>query len=424
MPKINSNAPEVVIVGGGMITHDQILPSIYHLQRIGAVGKISVCALNNAPLHVLAESQAFKQAFPGQSFTPYPSFDEPADKMCPELFKEVISKLPPRQIVVVAVPDQFHYPFVKEALACNQHILCVKPLVLKYKQAVEIEGIAREKGLFVGVEYHKRFDRRALLAKKEYENGAFGEFIMGEARLLEPYLYRHSNFQNWFTCDQTDSFVYIGCHYVDQVYFITGLKPASISVSGVKLPFPNGKEGYLWANGRVIFENGAILSVTNGLGYPDQGGGSNDQGITLYFEGEGKTGMLEHDDQFRGVIHGTLEATGPGGTAYNYVNPDYFKLIPWVGEGYKPVGYGYDSVEANIDSIRRLENETAELSGDAGLDRRREILSEIDAKGLIATPANSSINELVQEAARLSILNNGDFADITYGDNPRVKLRK
>ena len=26
---------DVTIVGGGMITHDQILPSIYHLQRTG-----------------------------------------------------------------------------------------------------------------------------------------------------------------------------------------------------------------------------------------------------------------------------------------------------------------------------------------------------------------------------------------------------
>ena len=50
---------------------------------------------------------------------------------------------------------------------------------------------------------------------------------MGEAKLIEPYYYRSSNFQNWFTCDKTDPFVYIGCHYVDLVYFITGLKPVS-----------------------------------------------------------------------------------------------------------------------------------------------------------------------------------------------------
>ena len=48
--------------------------------------------------------------------------------------------MPPRQGVIVAVPDQFHYEIVKECLMHNQHVLCVKPLVLKYDQAVEVEG--------------------------------------------------------------------------------------------------------------------------------------------------------------------------------------------------------------------------------------------------------------------------------------------
>ena len=42
-----SKALDVVIVGGGMITTDLLLPSIYHLQRVGLIKDISVCALNN-----------------------------------------------------------------------------------------------------------------------------------------------------------------------------------------------------------------------------------------------------------------------------------------------------------------------------------------------------------------------------------------
>ena len=30
---------------------------------------------------------------------------------------------------------------------------------------------------------------------------------------------------------------------------------------------------------------------------------------------------------------------------FRYVNPDYFRLVPWQSDGLKPVGYGYDSVE-------------------------------------------------------------------------------
>ena len=57
------------------------------------------------------------------------------------------------------------------------------------------------------------------------------------------------------------------------------------------------------------------------------------------------------------------------------------------------------------------------------MTKRREFIRAVDHKGLIATPANSYINELVVEAARLSILNDGEMAQINYGDRPHVKLR-
>ena len=405
----------VTIVGGGMITNDLILPSIYHLQRTGIVGGIDICALDSPPLQALVDNEEIAQAFPGQSFTAHPDLSEPAENKHPELYKEVIAAMPPRQAVVVAMPDQFHYGVVKLALECNQHVLCVKPLVLHYEEAEELEAMALEKGLFVGIEYHKRFDRRSLLARRHHELGHFGEFVMGEAKMIEPYFYRSSNFQNWFTCENSDPFVYVGCHYVDLVQFITRLRPVAVSVAGVKGTFPNGNEGYMWANGRVTYENGAVLSVIDGLGYPDEGAGSNEQCLTMYFEGDGKTGMLKHNDQFRGVSHSYLDGVGCAGSTFNYVNPDFYRLVPWEGDGYKPVGYGYESVVATVNMIHRIESEVAGMDDEASLTRRRECIRETDAKGIIATPANSKTNELVVEAARASILDGGREYPISQG---------
>jgi len=411
------NGIDVTIVGGGMITNDLILPSVYHLQRTGTVGEIRVCALNNSPLKALLDNSDFSAAFPGQSFTPYPPLDENPESSFPDLYKEVLRGMKKRQAVVVAMPDQLHYQVIMDALKADQHVLSVKPLVLSYDQAEEIRDLAYSKGLFVGVEYHKRFDRRSLEAKRRYGAGEFGEFRIGEAKLIEPYLYRRSNFQNWFTSDKTDPFTYIGCHYVDLVYFITGLKPVELSVAGVKGKFPNGNEGYMWSNGRVRFENGALLSVTNGLGYPDEGAGSNDQGMVLYCEGNGRGGMIKHNDQFRGVTHSYTEGTGAGGSRFNFINPDFFRLLPWEGEGLMPAGYGYDSIAANIGAMRGIEN--MENAYDAGV-RKREI-RRIDERGIIATPANSFINELVVEAARKSIEHDGMSVKILYGGHPRVE---
>ena len=414
---------DATIIGGGMITHDQILPSLYHLQRTGSFETITVTARRVSTLQTLADNEQIKQACPGQQFVAVPPLDTKSNDPHPEAYKGVLASMKPRQAVIIAIPDQNHYRVVMDTLEAGQHILCVKPLVLKYEEAAEIKQAAYEKGLFVGVEYHKRLDRRALMARQQYRDGRFGEFAMGEAKMIEPYFYRNSNFQNWFTTDQTDPFVYVGCHYVDQVFFITGLKPVEVSVSGVTGTFPNGNEGYMWANGRVRFENGAILSVTDGLGYPDQGAAANDQRLIMYCEGEGRSGMIEHNDQDRGVRLAYIQGTGAGGSEYNYVSPDFYRFIPWDGPGLMPVGYGHDSVVSILDKIRHIETEVAGLDEDASLARRRELIKEADELGLLATPANSYINELVTEAARISIQSDGDWVKILYDGKPRVQKR-
>lgn len=188
----------------------------------------------------------------------------------------------------------------------------------------------------------------------------------------------------------------------------------------------------MWSTGTVRFENGALLSVLNGLGYPDQGAGSNDQGINMFCEAPAASGgtgvspvnpcgtLIRHDDQYRGVSHSYIDNTA--GKHFGFINPDYFRLVPWEGDGLKPVGYGYDSIEANINAAIQIENATATLRADEATTQRKQLIEAIDERGLIATPANSAINELVVEAARLSITNDGARVGIQYGDGAGVTL--
>lgn len=380
----------VTLVGGGMITHDQLLPALYQLQRSGQVGELKVVARHPETLRTLAADDTLASAFPGQGFT---ASTEP--------YADVFRRLPPGHLVVVAVPDPLHAPMIRAALDAGQHVLCVKPLVLTHRDAAEIGALARDKGLFVGVDYHKRFDRRNLEARAL--RARFGEFRCGEARLIEAWRYRRSNFQTWFTKENSDPFAYVGCHYVDLVRFITGLRPVEVSVRGVEGRFPNGAAGWLWSHGRVVFENGALLGVMNGLGYPDQAAGGEDQGLSLFFEGPEGGALLKHDDQFRGVQQSRVADAKP----FRFVNPDYLRLVPWTGPGLRPVGYGYDSIEALVSAVLRVR--------EAPPERRRDVLEEIDAQGLLATPLNSADNELLIEAGRLSIRNGGRPATLEDG---------
>ncbi len=405
---------QVLIVGGGMITHDQLLPSLYQMQRQGRIGEISVCALNRRPIVALAEAEGLRTAFPGQSFRPYPESGD-LDQAHPDLYRQLIERLPPRQIVVVAVPDQMHYDVIMTALRHDQHVCTVKPLVLRHAQAVEIEREAFRRGLVVGVEYHKRFDDRSLMARRKYRDGLFGEFKLGTACLLEKWYYRHSNFQNWMTVENSDAFTYIGCHYVDLVHFITGLLPVAVSLYGIRDEFPNGKEGWLWTDARVIWNNGACLNVQNALGFPDAAPGTNTQGLTMYCRGESNGALLHHSDQYRGLKYSYTRASGdPGSTVYAEPSPDYLQYVDLGGPGLVPVGYGFRSVEHIVANCLRVEAEADTL------ERRQALLREFDAAGVMATPANSAYNELVLEAGRESIAREGALVRIHYGENARV----
>lgn len=380
----------ITIVGGGMITRDQLLPSIYHLQRSGVVGEITVCASRRRTVQSLASDEQLRTAFPGQSFRALPSSGDPQ----PELYREVIQRMPPRQIVVVAVPDALHFDVIMAALRSDQHVCAVKPLVLEYTQAVQIEQEARSRNLVVGVEYHKRFDDRSLMARQKYRAGFFGEFRLGTAHLMEKWYYRHSNFQNWCT----DVFTYIGCHYVDLVHFITGLLPTRVSVYGIPDRYPNGKEGYLWTDARVIWSNGACLNVQNSLGVPDAAPGTNTQGLTMYCQTKTGGALLAHSDQYRGLKHSSSDL-------YTEPSPDYFQYVDLGGPGLTPVGYGYRSVEYIVKKCVEVEA--------AAPESRAALLRSFDESGIMATPANSSYNELVIEAGRISIANSGREISIT-----------
>jgi predicted dehydrogenase len=323
-------------------------------------------------------------------------------------YGEALAEMPQRNLAIIALPDQLHYEAVMTALDCNQHVIAVKPLVLTANEGVAIEAEARRRELFVGIEYHKRFDDRSLMARRKYRSGQFGEFRLGTASLMEKWYYRESNFQNWFSAANSDAFTYIGCHYVDLVHFITGLLPVSVSVYGILDDFPNGNRGYLWTDARVIWSNGACLNVQNSLSFPDDAPGTNTQGLAMYCAASGRGAMLRHSDQYRGLEYVYIgRPQSPGATAYAQPSPDYFQYVDLGGGGLTPVGYGFRSIEALVRACLRVEQST---------DRQRT-LRQIDEEEILATPGNSRYNERVIEAARKSILNGGVTVSVDENAN-------
>ena len=90
-----------------------------------------------------------------------------------------------------------------------------------------------------------------------------------------------------------------------------------------------------------------------------------------------------------------------------------------MGDGLKPVGYGYESVAGYVETARQISKDAGK-SDYTTLKQRQHILTEIDEKGLLATPGNSFINDLAIQAARKSILADGKTVEIHYGSSPHI----
>jgi len=118
-------------------------------------------------------------------------------------------------------------------------------------------------------------------------------------------------------------------------------------------------------------------------------------------------------DQHRGIEHCYVEKID--GKYYSEPSPAYFKYVNLGDGGLTPVGYGYRSIDFIVQNINKC------LDGD--LKQRQALLKEFDKQGVMATPANSSYNELVMEAGRLSILNGGKEVEIIYGENAGVEIK-
>ena len=87
-------------------------------------------------------------------------------------------------------------------------------------------------------------------------------------------------------------------------------------------------------------------------------------------------------------------------------HPVALLIIHLLATGLEPVGYGVRSVEFLVRTVKQLDADAATL------EARQAVLKQIDATGVVATPANSRYNELVVEAGRTSILNGGREVEI------------
>lgn len=289
---------------------------------------------------------------------------------------------------IIAVPDHLHYEIGKAVLEQNIHCLMVKPLTPLVAEAEDLIRIQREHNLYAAVEFHKRFDESNRLVHRMIIDRTIGDVRYFTINYSQRISIPLDVFREWST--KSNIFQYLGVHYVDLVYFLTGAHPKramAVGTSGVLATL--GVQTYdsihtviQWCGGAG--GNEPFITVMN-IGWIDPRCTSalSDQKFSLV----GSEGRLDLDQKNRGI---ELIKDGIG---IQHVNPYFSDYLPTNNGGMEFQGYSYKSIRGFLDDVQ------AYKAGRISLD-------ELDAtrpsfkQGLVSTAVVEGVNKSIQQSSR------------------------
>jgi predicted dehydrogenase len=404
---------QIGVVGSGMIMEDQNGPAIAQLVRAGVLGQVHIAAQGSASLRRLLGMPWWPERFPdlpqGWAKT-YPPLETDPSVRGSHFYREMYRALPSGSVVMIAVPDAAHETLILEALEAGFHVVTVKSLCTTYAAARRIRDLAREKGLFVGIDFHKRWDHRALVARTHWQQGFYGIPRAARATMIEAdsYIRSGSPFAKHFVPETSDPATYVGCHYVDQFGWLTGLQPRQVVASGVLGQFESGTRCYSWAAAQLTYDQ-CVLQVINGLQHPSDHRGRNHQGLEIwgYNPRDSRGTYFCHLDNLRGMDYVFCQDRNPG--RVTDAGSDYVGFVSRCdgAPGREMVGYGWRAIESLVKAAISVETQV-------DLAARRKRLDQIDTENLIPTPANTAYLGLVYQAMRQSIKQDGMPVIIDY----------
>jgi predicted dehydrogenase len=153
--------------------------------------------------------------------------DFPGVTVCSD-FKEVASH-PEVDLLVIASPNESHYPLAAAALKAGKHIVVDKPFTVRLADARSLVDLAEERGKLLSVFHNRRWDSEVLAAKAIVESGVLGEISHFETHIDR---FRPEVRQRWREQAGPGAGLWfdLGPHLIDQAVQLFGL-PQTINAS-------------------------------------------------------------------------------------------------------------------------------------------------------------------------------------------------
>jgi len=302
------------------------------------------------------------------------------------IYKEIISQIEQPACAIVAVPDLLHYKITKDCLEVGLHTLVVKPLTPTITEAKDLISLSNQKNLYGAVEFHKRYDRQNLKLKEILSSDEIGDPLYFIVEYSQRKNIPLKTFSTWV--DRTNIFQYLGVHYVDIIYFVTGAMPKKVQVLGQKSWLKEqGVDTYDAIHTTIEWEmwgGRKFLSFihTNWID-PENTSAMSDQRIKVI----GTKGRIESNQKNRGL----KKITDSNGI--EDINPDFCNTYPLPNGNLSYQGYGIDSINTFLNDVQNIMHGNIKPDD---LEGKRPTFSD----SLVSTAVVEAVNEGLKKQGR------------------------
>lgn len=241
----------------------------------------------------------------------------------------------------VSVPDKHHRTYSEICMKQDVPLWLVKPLCGNWGDTEALLKLQKRTDARVWVDYHKRFDTSNAWLKIKSNGDEMGRLLSYSVDYHQPRTLPIDVF-SW--TQDVDVFTYIGCHYVDQIFYLYPdaklISAAADPLKGVVYEKTGQFDGIL-ATLKFETKNGPLMCPMNvGWFNPEGAPTKSLQTIKAQFE----RGLVSLDQTRRGVHMWT-----DGGVSE--VNPYFFGETLSLDGSTEFAGYGFESVKLFLDSV-------------------------------------------------------------------------
>lgn len=322
------------VSGRGTAGLGTVLPALAQISRKGSIQKVIVVATRaENGKQIQDAAQRINQMLGASLQVEYRAIRGTLEETIRDLTIEC---------AIVCVPDHLHFEVSDTLMRRNIHCLVVKPLVPTAKEARSLLSLQDANGLYCAVEFHKRFDEQNLVVRKILREGLLGKPVYMVVAYSQRIGIPLETFRGWAT--RTNIFQYLGVHYVDLIYFLTGYIPVRVSAIGTRGVLDAQRVG-TWdsVHATIVWRAGSssdemVTQLAIGWVDPPKTSALSDQRFLLV----GSEGRVDLDQKDRGV---TLVTAASG---VESVNPYFSMTLDDASGEAEFQGYGFRSIERYV----------------------------------------------------------------------------